>query len=282
MRGLAVSTDPMAAQQTLPVPFRGAGFEPSSRPWIGAATLASLLLLWHFLADMQNDRTVMPGPDEVGYALVAMWRSGELSLHATASLQRLLYGWSVGAGLGVVTGILIGLYPAVRSAALPVVSVLFATPKIALLPVFIVWFGIGETSKVITIAVAVFSPMVVATYTGIDSVDRNLIRMAQSFDLRARAIVLKVLLPGALPALLAGIRVSASIAIVLLVAAEMIGARHGIGALAVQSGNLMRTDRLFAAVAVLGLFGLIVSWAVGHCRAKATAMALTLPAMQHR
>ena len=258
-----MSTDPMAAQQTLPVPFRGGGYVPCPRPWIGAATLASLLLLWHFLADMQNDRTVMPGPDEVGYALVAMWRSGELTLHATASLQRLLYGWSFGASLGVATGILIGLYSAVRSAALPVVSVLFATPKIALLPVFIVWFGIGETSKVITIAVAVFSPMVVATYTGIDSVDRNLIRMAQSFELRARNIVLKVLLPGALPALLAGVRVSASIAIVLLVAAEMIGARHGIGALALHSGNLVRTDRLFAAVALLGLFGLIVSWAVG-------------------
>ena len=164
---------------------------------------------------------------------------------------------------GAATGILIGLYPVVRSAALPIVSLLFAMPKIALLPVFIVWFGIGETSKIATIAVAVFSPMVIATYTGIDSVDRTLIRMAQSFDLPTRSIVWKVLLPGALPAILAGIRVSASIAIVLLVAAEMIGARYGLGALALNSGSLMRTDRLFAAVALLGLLGLLVSWTVG-------------------
>ena len=97
--------------------------------------------------------------------------------------------------------------------------------------------------------------MVVATYTGIDAVERDLIRMAQSFCLSTRSIVWKVLLPGALPESLPG-EVSAAIGIVLLVAAEMIGARYGVGALALNSGSLMRTDRLFAAVAVLGLFGL--------------------------
>ena len=87
--------------------------------------------------------------------------------------------------------------------------------------------------------------------------------MAQSFDLPTRSIVRKILLPGALPALLTGVRISASIAIVLLVGAEMIGAQYGIGALALNSGSLMRTDRLFAAVALLGLCGLLVSLTVG-------------------
>lgn len=245
------------------VPFRGGGFVPATNPWIAVATLAALLLLWQVAAWLQADRIVLPAPAEVWAALVAMARSGELALHAGASLRRLLSGWSIGAGAGIAVGILIGLYPLVRSAALPVVSILFALPKIALLPVFIVWFGIGETSKITTIAVAVFSPMVVATYSGIDAVDRSLIRMAQSFDLPTGSIVRKVLLPGALPAILAGVRVSAAIAIVLLVAAEMIGARYGIGALALNSGSLMRTDRLFAAVALLGGLGLAVSWSVG-------------------
>ena len=242
---------------------RGSGFAAGADYRIGAATLVALVLLWHFAARSQADRIVLPAPTEVWAALVTMAQSGELALHAGASLRRLVSGWAVGASFGVVVGILIGLCPVMRSAALPVVSLLFAMPKIALLPVFIVWFGIGETSKIVTIAVAVFSPMVVATYTGIDSVDRNLIRMAQSFDVPTRGIVWKVLLPGALPAILAGVRVSASIAIVLLVAAEMIGARYGIGALALNSGSLMRTDRLFAAVALLGLFGLLVSWMIG-------------------
>ena len=86
-------------------------------------------------------------------------------------------------GSGRSTGFAIGLYPIVRSSALPIVSALFAMPKIALLPVFIVWFGIGETSKIATIAVGVFSPMAIAAYSGVDGVDRSLIRMAQSFDL---------------------------------------------------------------------------------------------------
>jgi NitT/TauT family transport system permease protein len=259
----AIAAAPPRSGTTRDIAFRGGGFAPASNPWIGLATLLALLLLWQLAARLQSDRVVLPTPAEVWAALLAMAQSGELALHAGASLRRLLSGWVIGAGLGVAAGILIALYPVVRSAALPLVSLLFAMPKIALLPVFIVWFGIGETSKVVTIAVAVFSPMVVATFTGIDAVDRELIRMAQSFDLPTRSIVWKVLLPGALPAILAGVRVSAAIAIVLLVAAEMIGARYGLGALALNSGSLMRTDRLFAAVAVLGGFGLAVSGTVG-------------------
>jgi NitT/TauT family transport system permease protein len=87
--------------------------------------------------------------------------------------------------------------------------------------------------------------------------------MAQSFDVPTAGIVRKIVLPGALPALLSGVRVSASIAIVLLIGAEMIAAQWGVGALALNSGSLMRTDRLFAAVAVLGAFGLAVAWTVG-------------------
>jgi ABC-type nitrate/sulfonate/bicarbonate transport system permease component len=183
--------------------------------------------------------------------------------HITASLGRLALGWGLGAGFGVAAGFAIGLNPVARSSLLPVVSVLFAMPKIALLPLFIIWLGIGEASKIATIAVGVFSPMAVAVYSGVDGVDRNLIRMAQCFDLTPRSIIFKILLPGALPAILTGVRMSAAIAIVLLVGAEMIAAQHGIGALAMNSGGLMRTDRVFVAVGLLGLCGLIVSLTVG-------------------
>lgn len=254
------SPDPAAMGQ---VPFRGGGFAPRTNPWIGLASVLGLLLIWQLAAGLSFNRLLLPAPTEVGQALVAMARSGELALHVGASLCRLIGGWTIGATLGLAAGMLIGLYSGIRSAVLPLVTLLFAMPKIALLPVFIVWFGIGEMSKVITIAVAVFSPMAVATYTGIDAVDRSLIRMAQGFGVPTRGIVRKVLLPGAMPAILAGIRVSVSIAIVLLVAAEMIGARHGLGALALNSGSLIRIDRLFAAVVLLGLLGLMASGLVG-------------------
>ena len=106
-----------------------------------------------------------------------------------------------------------------------VVSALFPIPKIALVPLFIIWFGIGEGSKIATLGFGVFFPTVIATAGGVDNVPRSLIRMAQSFGLSHAAIVRKVVLPAALPAILNGFRVTSSIAIVLLVAAEMIGAR---------------------------------------------------------
>jgi NitT/TauT family transport system permease protein len=111
---------------------------------------------------------------------------------------------------------------------------------------------------VATIALGVFFPTVIAVYSGIDAVPRNLIRMAQSFDLPPRAVLWKIILPGALPSILAGFRVSASIALILLVAAEMIVAEFGIGAFILATGNLMRTDQLMAGVTLLSVLGLLI------------------------
>jgi NitT/TauT family transport system permease protein len=138
------------------------------------------------------------------------------------------------------------------------VSALFPIPKISLLPLLILWLGIGEASKVATIALGVFFPTVIATYTAIDAVPRNLIRMGQSFDLPPAAVLRKIVLPGALPGILAGFRITASIALILLVSAEMIGAQHGIGAFILQAGNLMLTDQLLAGVAMLSVLGLAI------------------------
>lgn len=141
---------------------------------------------------------------------------------------------------------------------------MFPIPKIALLPLFILWFhGIGEASKVATIALGVFSPMAIAAFGGVDQVDRTLIRMAQSFGVPTRSIVAKIVLPGAMPALLSGARISASIGIILLTAAEMIGAERGVGALVLSAGNLMQTDQLVAGVLVLSGLGLVVAKAIG-------------------
>ena len=151
-----------------------------------------------------------------------------------------------------------------RAGFRPVVSALFPIPKIALLPLFIIWFGIGEESKVATIAFGVFFPTVISTYGGGDGVDRGLIRMGQSFNLKWASIVFKIMLPGSLPAILSGFRISAAIAIILLVAAEMIGAEYGVGAWILRAGNLMATDQLIAGVFLLAVTGLCVAWLIGR------------------
>lgn len=247
------------------VRFRGGGFDPVSRSWVSWLFFASLLLGWEAASRAGlADPLFLPAPSQIWKALREMALSGELARHLGASLVRIGAGWLVGTAAGVALGGLIGLSWLGRSAGLPFISALFPVPKIALLPLLILWLGIGEASKVATIALGVFFPMAVSTYAGVDNVPRNLIRMAQSFNVPFHKIVLDVVIPGMLPSVLSGFRISASIALILVVSSEMIGANTGIGALLLTSGNLMQTDQLMAgivAIAILGLLiGAIISW----------------------
>jgi NitT/TauT family transport system permease protein len=221
--------------------------------------LAVIVAVWQISVQYRWVSPIfLPSPGAILRALYALLESGLLVGHVAASLQRILLGFALGASAGVVVGVAIGLISLARAVGMPIVSALFPIPKIAVLPLFILWFGIGEPSKVATIALGVFFPTVISTAAGVDGVARNLIRMAQSFNVPTSAIVLKIVLPGALPGILAGCRISASIALILVVAAEMIGAERGIGAFILTAGNLMQTDQLLAGVAVLSVLGLIV------------------------
>jgi ABC-type nitrate/sulfonate/bicarbonate transport system permease component len=247
-----------------PVPFRGGGFAPLDRARVAAATLIVLLLLWQAAASAGLIGTLfLPPPISIGRALWSLTISGVLWQNLSVSLLRLGVGWIVGTVLGVAMGLGVGLFSALRSPISAVVAALFPIPKIALVPLFIIWFGIGEGSKIVTISAGVFFPTVIATAGGVDNVARGLIRMGQSFGLSHAAIIRKIVLPAALPAILSGFRVTASIAIVLLVAAEMIGADRGIGAFVLQAGNLYDTDNLMAGIVVLSLLGLLVAGVIG-------------------
>jgi NitT/TauT family transport system permease protein len=247
-----------------PVEFRGGGFAPKPIRGLGPAVFIVLFILWEI-----GSRTgvisalVLPAPSEALAALRDLWVSGELWLHLGASLQRLFLGWTIGSVLGISLGLLIGLFSLVRAGVSPLVSAIFPIPKIALLPLFIIWFGIGEESKVALILFGTFFPTVIFTYGGVDNVDRSLIRMGQSFGLNWFSIVRKIILPGALPVILSGMRVSSAIAIILIVAAELIAAEKGIGAYVQIAGSLFATDQLIAGVAILSVLGLTVSWLIG-------------------
>ena len=250
----------MTEPNSRPVPFRGGGFK--YRPVRGLAIVLFLVLIGIWEIGSRTgliSNIALPAPSEVLAALADLAQTGMLWKHWGTSLVRLMSGWTMGTLTGIGLGLLIALWSWPRAGLYPLVSALFPIPKIALLPLFVVWFGIGEGSKVATIAFGTFFPTVIATVSGVDAVDRNLNRMAQSFNVPYVRIIRDVILPGALPAILAGFRISAAIAMVLLVAAEMIGAEYGVGAYILLAGSLFAIDQLMAGVVILSCTGLIVA-----------------------
>jgi len=249
--------DPSAG--TRPVAFRGAGFAPRAGRTSGWIALALVIGLWQLAGSLALVNPLfLPPPSAIARAIWQLAISGALWHHLSVSILRIGAGWILGTVAGVIVGFAIGLSSLARGVGITFISALFPIPKIALLPLLILWLGIGEEPKIATIALGVFFSTAISVYSGVDNVPRNLIRMAQSFNVPFHAIVRRVIWPGALPSILAGFRITASVALLLVVSAEMIGAEYGIGAFVLQAGNLMQTDQLLAGVVILSLFGLAV------------------------
>lgn len=253
------------SEETRNVPYRGGGFSPVAKRGAGFVVFVVLVALaeWGTRAGWISNLT-LPRPSDVGATLVELWQSGLLWTHIVPSLTRLVVGSAMGISAGICIGVMIGLFSYVRAGLIPLVAAIFPIPKIALLPLFVIWFGIDEGSKYALIALGTFTPTIVATYGAVDNVDRTLVRMGQSFGLTWSSIVRKIILPGALPGILSGLRVSIAIGIILLVAAEMLGAEYGIGAYILQAGSLYDLERLFAGVLILSVLGVVTSWAIGQ------------------
>jgi NitT/TauT family transport system permease protein len=252
-----------------PVTFRGAGFVPRSGRYAGWIALLIVLALWQLAGGTGLVNPLfLPAPLSIAHAIEQLALSGALWHHLSYSLMRIGVGWTLGTVAGIAVGFAIGLFTVARSVGITFISALFPIPKIALLPLLILWLGIGEEPKIATIALGVFFSTAISVYSGVDAVPRNLIRMAQSFNVPFETIVRRVIWPGALPSILAGFRITASVALLLVVSAEMIGAEYGIGAFVLQAGNLMQTDQLLAGVVILSLFGLVVGKLINMLEAR--------------
>jgi NitT/TauT family transport system permease protein len=244
---------------TRPVAFRGAGFSPRAGRYSGWIAILGAIGLWQLAGSAGwVNALFLPTPLAIARAIYQLAISGALWHHVSVSVMRIGTGWILGTISGVIVGFAIGLSSLARGVGITFISALFPIPKIALLPLLILWLGIGEEPKIATIALGVFFSTAISVYSGVDQVPRNLIRMAQSFNVPFQTIVRRVIWPGALPSILAGFRITASVALLLVVSAEMIGAEFGIGAFVLQAGNLMQTDQLLAGVVILSLFGLAV------------------------
>jgi NitT/TauT family transport system permease protein len=227
--------------------------------------LLGLLVVWEVVARLGWVPVLfLPSPLGVLTEGWDMVRSGELGGHVASSLSRLLLGFAVGATLGVAVGIAVGFFAVAEAVGTPLIAATFPIPKIALLPLLILWLGIGEPSKVAVIALGVFFPMAINTFTGVRQADPLLVRAAVAFGARRWSVIRKVVLPSALPMIFAGLRLGAGTALLLLVAAEMIAVESGIGFLVLHAGNLMQTTKLMVGIVVLSLLGVLSHWGLGR------------------
>jgi len=245
------------------VEHRAAFLVRSEHRLVRVAALCGLVALWEGLARMGwVPALFLPSPVGVLAEFVDMTRSGELAVHVGASLQRLAFGFGVGALAGVVVGVAVGFFSIAEAVGSPLIAATFPIPKIALLPLLILWLGIGETSKVAVIALGVFFPMAINTHAGVRQADPLLVRAAVSFGAGRWSVIRKVILPSALPMVFAGLKLGAGTALLLLVAAEMVAVESGIGFLVVHAGNLMATTKLMVGIALLSLLGVLSHWAL--------------------
>ncbi len=251
------------AWERVPVEDRTAFLVRHEHRMLRVAALIALVVAWELFTRIGWVPVLfLPSPVGVIQELVDMARSGELAVHVAASLHRLLLGFALGAAAGIVVGVSVGFFSVAEAVGTPLIAATFPIPKIALLPLLILWLGIGEASKVAVIALGVFFPMAINTYTGVREADPLLVRAAVSFGARRWSVIRKVIVPSALPMVFAGLKLGAGTALLLLVAAEMIAVESGIGFLVLNAANLMETTKLMAGIVVLSVLGLLSHWSL--------------------
>jgi ABC-type nitrate/sulfonate/bicarbonate transport system permease component len=197
----------------------------------------------------------LPGPWLVLGNVLDMAVRGSLWIHLAATLERVALGFGAGAALGVGLGLAAGHLTPIRHIVEPLVELLRPIPPLAMLPMFIVWVGIGEISKVGFITYATFFPIFLTTITGVRQIDPLLLRAAQSLGARGVGLFTRVILPAALPDILTGLRLGVALAFFVIVISEFIGAEHGLGYLINDGRNFFLVPQMLGAAVVLGLLG---------------------------
>ncbi|EMD29288.1 ABC transporter permease [Amycolatopsis azurea] len=244
--------------------YRGSGRRRrwSSIPLRIAVPLLLVALWWIGTATGGISEQVLPGPPKVWNAFVELFRTGQLVDFTLASLQRAAAGVSLGVAFGLLFGVLAGLSALGEELIDATMQINRAIPFLALVPLFIAWFGIDETFKVLLIAVATVAPMYAYTYLGVRNVDRKMLEAARSFGLRGPRLVFGTILPSALPAVLMALRICLSISVTGLIAAEQVGTREGIGYLVSLAQEYNRTDYMVLCVVLYAVLGLVFDAAV--------------------
>jgi len=234
-----------------------------ARPVLGLLLPVGLALAWELVVawGWSNGRLVPP-PSKVFAAILELARSGELSRHVLATLGRVAAGFGLGVVAGTLLGAISGYWGLARRLLDPTVQALRAIPSIAWVPLFILWLGIFETSKVALIAVGVFFPVYLGVMGAIMSVDRKIVEVGRIFRLSGATMIRRILLPAVLPAYVVSLRVGLGLGWMFVVAAEFMGASEGLGYLLIDGQQLGKPAQILAAITIFAILGKTTDWLI--------------------
>lgn len=257
---------PAPEDDARPVPGSARRRRPHPGPRLRRALLGSVpiilfALVWEF-APLLGSQTFQVFLPRFHVVVAAWWNllvTGELWSHFSASLLRSVVGFAIATVLGIAFGLVIGWYRTAHEMLNPLLEIFRNTAALALLPVFVLLLGIGELSKVVIVIYAAFFPVLLNTAAGLKTVDPLLIRFGKTLGLRQAALFRHIILPAAVPTIFTGIRIAGSAAILVLIAAEMVGAKSGLGFLITSSQNSFLIPQMYAGVLTIALLGLIVN-----------------------
>jgi ABC-type nitrate/sulfonate/bicarbonate transport system permease component len=225
---------------------------------IGIASPLLLLALWEIAARIGLiDTRFFPAPGTIIMRLVLLAQTGELELHLWASLQRLFWGFLLGGIPALLLGLAMGLYRPVRIAIDPLVAATYPVPKSAILPLVLLIFGLGEMSKVVMVALGVFYPILINTVAGVRNIEPIYLDVGRNFGATGWQVFRTIALPGALPNIMAGVKLGIGMGLILIAIAEMIGAHEGIGYMIWNAWQILAVDTMYVGLMVIAILGFV-------------------------
>lgn len=226
---------------------------------LGVASIGLILIVWWLMAAFAiRNESLLPLPSSVGRVFMEDLANGSLQANTWASLQRVFVGFLIAVITAIPVGFLLGWYSIVRGMAEPIIQFLRVIPPIAIIPLVIVYLGIGESAKVFLIWFSAFLTIVISVYGGVRAIDATLIRAGRVLGAKDVDIFLDIAVPASIPFIFVGMRLGLASAWATLVAAELIASSEGLGFLIIQSGQYRDLARVLLGIAVIGIIGLIM------------------------
>jgi ABC-type nitrate/sulfonate/bicarbonate transport system permease component len=242
---------------------------PRLERWLPAAVVAVALAIWEWQVRIGGlSALFFPAPSTIARTLAQLVTSGELATHLSATLSRLFLGFALGGLPGLILGLVMGWSRRLRAIIDPLVAAAHPVPKIAVLPLIMIIFGIGESSKIVSVAVAVFFPVLINTMAGVRQISPIYFEVARNYGASLFRVLTRVVVPGSLPLVLTGTRLGINTALVLTIAVELVAAQEGLGEMIWFAWQTLRTEELYATLIVIAALGISFNLILQHLAAR--------------